>query len=80
MGIYRGIEKVVVDKVEKDYIKIEYSGGSNLYVLATQLDCIQKFSGPDGHKPKLNKLGTVEWSKNESKSKKRCCGNSQGAC
>ena len=54
MGIYRGIEKVVVDKVEKDYIKIEYSGGSNLYVLATQLDSIQKFSGPDGHKPKLN--------------------------
>ena len=69
MGIYRGIEKVVVDKVEKDYIKIEYSDGGNLYVLATQLDSIQKFSGPDGHKPKLNKLGTQEWSKTKAKVK-----------
>ena len=74
MGIYRGIEKVVVDKVEKDYIKIEYSGGSNLYVLATQLDSIQKFSGPDGHKPKLNKLGTVEWSKTKAKVKSAVAG------
>ena len=74
MGIYRGIEKVVVDKVEKEYIKIEYSGGSNLYVLATQLDSIQKFSGPDGHKPKLNKLGTAEWSKTKSKVKTAVAG------
>ena len=36
LGIYRGIEKIEVDKVIKDYMKIEYSGGSNLYVLATQ--------------------------------------------
>lgn len=74
MGIYRGIEKVVVDKVEKDYIKIEYSGGGNLYVLATQLDSIQKFSGPDGHKPKLNKLGTAEWSKTKAKVKSAVAG------
>ena len=38
LGIYRGIEKVEVDKVAKDYIKIEYRDGSNLYILATQLD------------------------------------------
>ena len=38
LGIYRGIEKVAVDKVAKDYIKIEYRNGSNLYILATQLD------------------------------------------
>ncbi len=27
LGIYRGIEKVEVDRVVKDYIKIEYRGG-----------------------------------------------------
>lgn len=41
LGIYRGIEKLEVDKKVKDYIKIEYQGGSNLYILATQLDMIQ---------------------------------------
>ena len=45
LGIYRGIEKVEVDRVVKDYIKIEYRGGSNLYILATQLDVLQKYSG-----------------------------------
>ena len=47
LGIYRGIEKVEVDKVLKDYIKIEYRDGSNLYILATQLDALQKYSGAD---------------------------------
>lgn len=61
LGIYRGIEKIEVDKVTKDYIKIEYGGGGVLYILATGLDVIQKYSGVDGRKPKLNKLNSVEW-------------------
>ena len=67
LGIYRGIEKVEVDKVVKDYIKIEYAKGGNLYILATQLELIQKYAGADAKKPKLNKLGTQEWSKTKSK-------------
>lgn len=68
LGIYRGIEKVEVDRIVKDYIKIEYRGGSNLYIPATQLDCLQKYSGADTAKaPKLNKLGTQEWNKTKSK-------------
>ena len=71
LGIYRGIEKIVVDKLSRDYIKIEYGDGGNLYVPATQLDLIQKHSGNsmDGESPKLklNKLGSSEWSKTKSK-------------
>ena len=68
LGIYRGIEKVEVDRVVRDYIKIEYQGGSNLYILATQLDSLQKYSGGDAsNTPKLNKLGTSEWNKTKSK-------------
>ena len=68
LGIYRGIEKVEVDRIVKDYIKIEYRDGSNLYIPATQLDCLQKYSGADAAKaPKLNKLGTQEWNKTKSK-------------
>ena len=67
LGIYRGIEKVEVDKVVKDYMKIEYAGNSNLYILATQLDVIQKYADADAKKPKLNKLGTQEWNKTKTK-------------
>lgn len=70
LGIYRGIEKVEVDKVTKDYMKIEYRDGGNLYVLATGFDVIQKYASVDSvKKPKLNKLGSKEWSNTKSKVK-----------
>ena len=68
LGIYQGIEKVEVDKIVKDYIKISYRDGGILYVLATGLDVIQKYaSAESGAKPKLNKLGTQEWSRTKSR-------------
>ena len=67
LGVYKGIEKIEVDKTLKDYIKIEYAGGSNLYILATQLEMIQKYAGKDAKKPKLNRLGGQEWTKTKSR-------------
>jgi len=67
LGVYRGIEKVTVENIEKDYIKIEYAQNGNLYILATQLDMLQKFAGADARKPKLNKLGSAEWNKTKAK-------------
>ncbi len=69
LGIYKGIEKIVVDKITKDYIKVEYAAGGNLYIPAMQLDMIQKYAGADSKPPKLNKLGTQEWTKTKSKVK-----------
>ena len=67
LGIYRGIEKVEMSGVIKDYIKIEYRDGGNLYVLATGLDVIQKYASADAKKPKLNKLGSKEWEKTKTR-------------
>jgi transcription-repair coupling factor (superfamily II helicase) len=67
LGIYRGIEKVEVDKNIKDYIKIEYDKGGNLYIQATQLELIQKFAGSEAKKPKLNRLGGQEWNKTKTR-------------
>ena len=69
LGIYRGIEKVCVDKVVKDYMKIEYRDGGNLYVLATGFDAVMKYASEGSKTPKLNKLGTQEWSKTKAKVK-----------
>ena len=67
LGIYKGIEKVEVEKKLKDYIKIEYAGGGNLYILATQLETLQKYASADAKKPKLNKLGGSEWNRTKTK-------------
>lgn len=67
LGIYRGIEKIEQDKIVKDYIKIEYRDGGNLYLPATRLEGIQKYAGADAKQPKLNKLGGTEWNKTKTK-------------
>ena len=67
LGIYLGIEKIEVDKVAKDYMKISYAGGGNLYIPATQLDLIQKYASADAKKPKLNRLGGQEWHKTKTR-------------
>jgi transcription-repair coupling factor (superfamily II helicase) len=68
LGMYKGIEKIDVDGVEKDYIKITYADDGNLYVLATQLDRLQKYAGADTEKkPKMNNLGGQEWNRTKAK-------------
>lgn len=68
LGIYKGIEKVEMEHVVKDYVKIEYRDGGNLYILATGLDVIGKYASSDAAKtPKLNKLGSKEWEKTKTK-------------
>ena len=77
LGIYQGIEKLSSDGVTRDYIKIGYADGANLYVLATGLDVIQKYMRGDtgdeeesGHGQKhirLNRLGGNEWQRTKTK-------------
>lgn len=69
VGIYRGIEKIEVNKIEKDYIDIEYKGGSHLFTLASQLDLIQKYASADAKPPKLHKLGGTEWTSTKKRVK-----------
>ncbi len=67
LGIYQGIEQVNVDNVTKDYMKISYRDGGNLYIPATALDTIQKYASAGAAAPKLNKLGGQEWTRTKSK-------------
>ena len=69
IGVYRGLEKITVDGINKDYLKISYNGGSNLFVPVNQMDLVQKYIGSDGARPKLSKLGGSDWGKMKSKVK-----------
>lgn len=70
LGIYKGIEKIKVDNIVKDYMKIEYRDGANLYVLASNFDTVGLYATKDVEKaPKLNKLGSQEWTKTKAKVK-----------
>lgn len=70
IGKYEGIEKITVDGVTKDYLKIIYAGGDKLFIPVEHLDLIQKYIGPEDKPPKLNKLGGNEWARAKRKAKK----------
>ena len=70
VGRYTGIEQITVNSIKKDYMKIVYQGGDNLYVPIDQMDKVQKYIGVEEDKVKLNKLGSNEWTKAKAKVKK----------
>ena len=70
IGRFAGIVKMQVDGLEKDYIKICYAGTDSLYVPATQLDMVSKYTGAGEEKPvKLSKMGGSEWAKTRARAK-----------
>ena len=70
IGRFAGIVKMTVDGFEKDYIKLNYAGTDSLYVPATQLDLVSKYTGGGEEKPvKLSKMGGADWAKTRSRAK-----------
>ena len=70
IGRFAGIVKMQVDGFEKDYIKLSYAGTDVLYVPATQLDMVSKYTGGGEERPvRLSKMGGTEWAKTRSRAK-----------
>ena len=70
IGRFAGIVKMTVDGFEKDYIKLNYAGTDSLYVPATQLDLVSKYTGGGEERPvKLSKMGGTDWAKTRSRAK-----------
>ncbi|MDO5014816.1 MAG: transcription-repair coupling factor [Clostridia bacterium] len=71
IGRFEGIKTLTVTGITKDYIKILYDKGDELFIPVNQLDLLSKYVGShDGIiKPKLNKLGTKQWQKTKQKIK-----------
>jgi transcription-repair coupling factor (superfamily II helicase) len=69
IGQYVGIEKLSVEGVKKDYLKIRYQEGAFLYIPTNQMDLIQKYIGSEGKVPKVSKLGGTDWIKTKNKVK-----------
>ena len=70
VGVYKGIKQIEVGGHKRDYLDIVYDKGDKLYVPVDQLDLVQKYIGSEGKTPKVNKLGSNEWTKAKAKVKK----------
>ncbi len=61
IGRYQGLQKLTVGGIENDFLLIEYQDQDRLYLPVDRLDQIQRYIGPDGFVPKIDKLGGTSW-------------------
>jgi len=63
IGVYKGITTLTIRGMQKDFLTIHYEGSDKIYVPVEKISTIYKYTGKDGSKPKLNKLGSPNWEK-----------------
>ncbi|HET9607769.1 MAG TPA: transcription-repair coupling factor, partial [Nitrospira sp.] len=67
---YRGLKRLSVQDFESDYLILEFYGGDTLYVPLDRLNQIQRYSGAEGHVPRLDRLGGTSWARTTARVKK----------
>ncbi len=72
IGVYKGIKKMTVGNISKDYLKVDYRDNDVLYVPVDQLDMLFKYTGggDEGRSVKVNRLGGKEWANTKQRVKK----------
>ncbi|MFP4174047.1 MAG: transcription-repair coupling factor, partial [Candidatus Hydrogenedentota bacterium] len=68
IGRYLGLRRF--EGKAGDFLTLKYAGGDTVYVPATHIDSIQKYTGGDGAAPKIDRLGGATWAKTKAKVKK----------
>lgn len=69
IGRYLGVRTLEIEGTRRDYLFLQYAGGDALYVPTEQVHLVQKYVGPEGHEPRLNRLGGTEWARARSRVK-----------
>ncbi|MFC2129948.1 transcription-repair coupling factor [Bacteroidota bacterium] len=71
IGRFNGFEKVTLGGSLRDCVKLSFAEGDILFVNLNYIHKIQKYSSQEGIMPKLSKLGSKEWERKKSRTKKR---------
>lgn len=71
IGIYNGIKTLSKNGYLNDYIEVLYAKGDKLYIPASKIDYLSKYSAKEGYAPKVNTLGGTAWEKTKEQVKKK---------
>ncbi len=69
IGKFAGLQKIKVNGVEQEAVRLEYADDGVLYVNLNYINRIKKYRGEEGVLPKLNKIGSGEWEKLKERTK-----------
>lgn len=69
VGVYSGLQKIDVNGVMQEAVRLIYKDSDILYVNINSLHKISKYTGKEGTVPKVNKLGSDVWQRLKEKTK-----------
>ncbi|HQM44865.1 MAG TPA: transcription-repair coupling factor [Smithellaceae bacterium] len=70
IGVYRGLKKITIGAIENDFLLVEYADKDKLYLPVNALEKIQRYLGPEGVAPKIDKMGGTSWDSVKERVKK----------
>ncbi len=61
IGQFVGIQRITVDRQQREYLTIQYAGEDRLYVPVDQINLLSRYRGAGDTAPRLSRLGGAEW-------------------
>src|SRR5690606_10775153 len=71
IGRFSGLHRITVRGKQQEAVRILFQDDDVLYVNVNALYKLHKYSGKEGHQPKLTKLGSGQWERTKSRTKRR---------
>jgi len=71
IGKFAGLQKITVRDRQQEAVRVLYAGDDVLYVNVNALYKLHKYTGKEGHQPRLTKLGSGQWERTKTRTKKR---------
>ena len=71
IGKFAGLRNIKVRGKQQEAVRVLFRDEDVLYVNVNALYKLYKYSGKEGHKPRLTKLGTGQWEKTKKSTKKK---------
>ena len=70
VGRFQGLSVLGEGAEARELMLLQYQGGDKLYVPIDRLDLVQKYQGPEGVAPKVDRLGGTSWERTRQRVKK----------
>ncbi|MFN3596134.1 MAG: transcription-repair coupling factor [Rubricoccaceae bacterium] len=71
IGTFAGLQTITVREQKQEAVRLLFAGGDELFVSVAALHKLHKYTGKEGHQPRLTKLGSGTWERTKARTKKR---------
>ncbi len=71
VGQFVGLQYITVREQRQEVVRLSYRDRDTLYVNISALHKLHRYTGKEGHHPQLTKLGSGQWEKVKTRTRKR---------